>query len=165
MCSQRPTKYEKIHYANVYDQNGQLAASASSLWLTACCLPPAACNLPLASCNANRKDATESLQMELQMREPRCECICLSARSVSPPPPSTTVTPLPTLRLSLCPLALQFRALLQAASHQLNIVMRFTPTPHTPPPPPHTLSLTRCQYTIRISVGISPLVKFVVQVT
>lgn len=103
----------------------QPAASACSLQLTACC------TLQLASCNANRKDAKESLQMELQMREPRCECICLSPPSLPSPPLSLSHLP-----SSSCPsLSVQFGAVRQAASHQLNIVMRFTLTQPSPPFP------------------------------
>lgn len=137
--------------------------------LAACGLQPAVCRLPPATCHL-----PPVMQIE-KMPQSRCKwsCRCVSRvasafaclPALCPLLPLPPLSPLYRLCVSLCPLALQFRALWQAASHQLNIVMRFTPTPHTPPPPPHTLSLTRCQYTIRISVGISPLVKFVVQVT
>lgn len=81
-------------------------SSERSLQLTAC---SACCLLQPASCNANRKDAKESLQMELQMREPRCECICLS-------------TPLPIFPLCLprlAPLCL-FSSVQSGRQHRIN---------------------------------------------
>lgn len=136
-------------------QPAATATASATARSGACSLQPAACcNLPPA------------MQIE-KMPKSRCKwsCRCVS-RAASAfaclPYPLSTRCPL-TVPLSVCPVGGSQAGSIASTQH----CNAFHSDPTLPPSPSsHTLrTLTRCQYTIRISVGISPLVKFVVQVT